>query len=145
MTENALLDDSSLHLLCAYAYSTALHLRAVPRTRSNVVQYNAYGVLHIPLTSSVGTIAHTPPFPPLPTILLVYRRRGLPRSSVADMKNSVADRSNAQVSCAGQFIANHMEAFVAGPAAGGGRWLHVDMASPAYQGERSVVPQAVYS
>ncbi|CAM9957381.1 unnamed protein product, partial [Ectocarpus fasciculatus] len=32
------------------------------------------------------------------------------RSTVADMKNSVADRSNAQVSCAGQFIANHMEA-----------------------------------
>ncbi|CAN0170612.1 unnamed protein product [Ectocarpus sp. 4 AP-2014] len=59
------------------------------------------------------------------------------RSTVADMKNSVADRSNAQVSCAGQFIANHMEAFVAGPAAGGGRWLHCDMASPAHQGERA--------
>lgn len=58
------------------------------------------------------------------------------RSSVADMKNSVADRSNAQVSCAGQFIANHIENFVAGPAAGGGRWLHIDMASPAHQGER---------
>ena len=60
------------------------------------------------------------------------------RSSVADMKNSVADRSNAQVSCAGQFIANHIEQFVAGPAAGGGRWLHIDMASPAHQGERYV-------
>eukprot|EP00903_Cladosiphon_okamuranus_P008938 g8554.t1 len=59
------------------------------------------------------------------------------RSSVADMKNSVADRSNAQVSCAGQFIANHIEHFVAGPAAGGGRWLHIDMASPAHQGERA--------
>eukprot|EP00752_Nemacystus_decipiens_P007262 g6500.t1 len=59
------------------------------------------------------------------------------RSSVADMKNSVADRSNAQVSCAGQFIANHMEQFVAGPSAGGGRWLHIDMASPAHQGERA--------
>ena len=54
------------------------------------------------------------------------------------MKNSVADRSNAQVSCAGQFIANHIEQFVAGPAAGGGRWLHIDMASPAHQGERCV-------
>ncbi|CAN0319053.1 unnamed protein product [Pylaiella littoralis] len=60
------------------------------------------------------------------------------RSSVADMKNSVADRSNAQVSCAGQFIANHIEQFVTGPAAGGGRWLHIDMASPAHQGERRV-------
>jgi hypothetical protein len=28
---------------------------------------------------------------------------------VADMKNSVADRSNAQASCAGQFIGNHIE------------------------------------
>lgn len=55
------------------------------------------------------------------------------------MKNSVGDRSNAQVSCAGQFIANHMENFVAGPGAGGGRWLHIDMASPAHQGERLVV------
>lgn len=60
----------------------------------------------------------------------------LPRSSIADMKNSVANRSNAQVSCAAQFIANHMEAFIAGPKAGGGRWLHVDMAFPAHQGER---------
>jgi hypothetical protein len=28
---------------------------------------------------------------------------------VADMKNSVADRGNAQSSCAGQFIGNHIE------------------------------------
>lgn len=62
--------------------------------------------------------------------------RHFPRSSVADMKNSVADRSNAQVSCAGHFIGSHIEAFVAGPGAGGGRWLHIDMASPAAQGER---------
>lgn len=55
------------------------------------------------------------------------------------MKNSVADRSNAQVSCAGQFIANHIENFVAGPIAGRGRWLHIDMASPAHQGERLVL------
>ena len=30
-------------------------------------------------------------------------------SKVADMKNSVRDRSNAQSSCAAQFIANHIE------------------------------------
>ena len=30
------------------------------------------------------------------------------KSGVADMKNSVKDRSNAQASCAGQFIANHL-------------------------------------
>ena len=32
------------------------------------------------------------------------------KSGVADMKNSVKDRSNAQASCAGQFIANHLDA-----------------------------------
>jgi probable aminopeptidase NPEPL1 len=55
------------------------------------------------------------------------------RSSVADMKNSVADRSNAQVSCAGQFIGNHLEEFIEC----GGLWCHVDMAGPAMAGERA--------
>jgi probable aminopeptidase NPEPL1 len=44
-------------------------------------------------------------------------------STVADMKNSVKDRSNAQASCAGQFIANHLPD--AGP-----KWLHIDMSGP---------------
>jgi probable aminopeptidase NPEPL1 len=44
-------------------------------------------------------------------------------SRVADMRNSVKNRSNAQSSCAGQFIRNHMDGW-AGP------WLHVDMAGP---------------
>ena len=33
-------------------------------------------------------------------------------SKVADMKNSVANRGNAQSSCAGQFIANHIENYI---------------------------------
>lgn len=49
------------------------------------------------------------------------------KSTVADMKNSVKDRSNAQVSCAGQFIGNHLGNFE-----DGGNWLHIDMASPSY-------------
>lgn len=52
-------------------------------------------------------------------------------SAVADMKNSVADRSNAQVSCAGLFIMSHL-----GPDFTG-RWLHIDMAIPAASGERA--------
>lgn len=48
------------------------------------------------------------------------------KSKVADMKNSVADRGNAQASCAGQFIGNHLEDFLAN----GGKWAHVDMAGP---------------
>ena len=45
------------------------------------------------------------------------------KSKVADMKNSVKDRMNAQTSCAGQFIANHLGDFK-------GKWLHVDLAGP---------------
>ena len=47
------------------------------------------------------------------------------RSPIADMKNSVKDRGNAQSSCAGQFIGNHLPE----PAP---RWLHVDLAGPAW-------------
>jgi len=51
-------------------------------------------------------------------------------SSVADLKNSVADRSNAASSCAAQFIAEHLGDF-------SGKWLHVDMAYPVHAGERA--------
>ncbi|XP_045192143.2 probable aminopeptidase NPEPL1 isoform X2 [Mercenaria mercenaria] len=52
-------------------------------------------------------------------------------SSVADMKNSVADRSNAQVSCAGLFIGSHLGFDFSGV------WLHIDMAAPAHIGDRA--------
>lgn len=52
-------------------------------------------------------------------------------SVVADMKNSVADRSNAQPSCAGLFILAHLGFDFPGA------WLHVDMAAPAHCGERA--------
>lgn len=49
-------------------------------------------------------------------------------SKVADMVNSVKDRANAQVSCAGQFIANHLpDKFVDN----GREFVHCDMAAPA--------------
>ncbi|TMW59345.1 hypothetical protein Poli38472_004414 [Pythium oligandrum] len=47
------------------------------------------------------------------------------KSTVADMKNSVKNRANGQVSCAGQFIGNHL-----GDYETTGKWLHVDMAYP---------------
>jgi probable aminopeptidase NPEPL1 len=50
------------------------------------------------------------------------------QSAVADMKNSVADRENAQVSCAGQFIGNQIVEWLNK----GGRWCHIDMAYPVY-------------
>lgn len=45
-------------------------------------------------------------------------------SKVADMKNSVKDRSNAQTSCAGHFIEAHLDEDYEGG------WIHVDMAGP---------------
>ena len=70
-----------------------------------------------------GQLAHPVPFAPE-----LFKREFA--SSIADMKNSVKDRSNAQVSCAGQFIANHLGDY-AGP------WLHIDMAGPSVSGSRA--------
>ncbi|XP_037953095.1 probable aminopeptidase NPEPL1 [Teleopsis dalmanni] len=52
-------------------------------------------------------------------------------SAIADMKNSVADRNNAQSSCAGIFIAAHLGFDYPGA------WIHVDMATPVHCGERA--------
>eukprot|EP01095_Lingulamoeba_sp_RSL-Kostka_P001213 TRINITY_DN1171_c4_g1_i1.p1 TRINITY_DN1171_c4_g1~~TRINITY_DN1171_c4_g1_i1.p1 ORF type:complete len:556 (-),score=181.52 TRINITY_DN1171_c4_g1_i1:60-1727(-) len=52
------------------------------------------------------------------------------KSYVADIKNSVRNRNNAQSSCAAQFIACHIDKFLETK-----DWLHVDMASPAKKGE----------
>jgi probable aminopeptidase NPEPL1 len=51
-------------------------------------------------------------------------------SKVADMKNSVKDRMNAQASCAGHFIESHIDEGYSGG------WLHVDMSGPAAKDER---------
>ena len=51
------------------------------------------------------------------------------KSKVADMRNSVANRMNAQSSCAGQFIYNHIEDV--NPA-----FLHLDIAGPAFRDGR---------
>ncbi|XP_038606197.1 probable aminopeptidase NPEPL1 [Tachyglossus aculeatus] len=52
-------------------------------------------------------------------------------SSVADMKNSVADRDNTPSSCAGLFIASHIGFDWPGI------WVHLDIASPVHAGERA--------
>jgi len=52
------------------------------------------------------------------------------KSVVADMKNSVKDRNNAQPSCAGLFILSHLGFDWEGV------WIHVDMAAPSEIGER---------
>lgn len=64
---------------------------------------------------------------PVPYAPELFRREFA--SSVADMKNSVKDRNNAQSSCAAQFVADHMTEHE-------GPWLHVDLAAPAHNGGR---------
>ncbi len=65
---------------------------------------------------------------PLPYCPEFFRKEF--RSVVADMKNSVKDRLNAQSSCAAQFIAEHLVDYEEA-------WLHVDLAGPSTQGERA--------
>ena len=57
--------------------------------------------------------------------------RGEFQSPVADLRNSVKDRMNAQSSCAAQFIAESL------PAGEAVRWLHVDMAGPVTSRDRA--------
>lgn len=50
-------------------------------------------------------------------------------SKIADMKNSVANRMNAQTSCAAQFLYAHIEN---APGAKNRRWCHIDLAGPSF-------------
>jgi probable aminopeptidase NPEPL1 len=70
----------------------------------------------------VGDLVHPLPFAPE-----FYQPEF--KSPLADMRNSVKNRSNAQTSCAAQFIHAHLEGT-------GARWLHVDLAGPAFRDER---------
>ena len=52
------------------------------------------------------------------------------KSPIADMRNSVKNRANAQTSCAAQFIYNHLEGT-------NSRWCHIDLAGPVTRGDRA--------
>ncbi|KAF0687353.1 Aste57867_20876 [Aphanomyces stellatus] len=58
--------------------------------------------------------------------------RGEYASEIADMKNYMKNSKNAGVSCAGQFIGNHLGAYERD-----GQWLHVDMAYPVMSAGRA--------
>lgn len=64
---------------------------------------------------------------PLPYAPEFYRKEF--GSGIADMRNSVKNRANAQSSCAGQFIFEHVRGFQ-------GEHLHVDLAGPSSEGGR---------
>ena len=55
------------------------------------------------------------------------------RSPIADMRNSVANRMNAQSSCAAQFVYAHLSG---APGASRRRWCHIDLAGPAFPKDR---------
>lgn len=69
-----------------------------------------------------GDLVHPLPFAPE-----FYRKEF--SSVIADMRNSVKNRSNAQSSCAGQFIFEHIRSYE-------GQHLHVDLAGPSSEGGR---------
>lgn len=52
------------------------------------------------------------------------------KSAVADMKNSVGNRANAQSSCAAQFVYSHIDDLDI-------PWLHLDIAGPSFRDERA--------
>jgi probable aminopeptidase NPEPL1 len=64
---------------------------------------------------------------PLPFAPEFYRSEFT--SPIADMRNSVKNRSNAQSSCAAEFIHWHLDGTKV-------RWGHVDLAFPAFRGDR---------
>jgi probable aminopeptidase NPEPL1 len=72
--------------------------------------------------TATGDLVHPLPFAPA-----FYKQEF--ESPIADMRNSVKDRSNAQTSCAAQFIHWHIEDTPA-------RWAHVDLAGPAWRFDR---------
>jgi probable aminopeptidase NPEPL1 len=64
---------------------------------------------------------------PLPCVPEFYRAEY--NSPIADMRNSVKNRNNALTSCAAEFIHWHLDGTAA-------RWGHVDLAFPAFRGDR---------
>lgn len=76
----------------------------------------------VDLGRQTGDLVHPLPFAPE-----FYRKEF--KSQVADLRNSVKDRANAQSSCAGQFLNEHMRGYE-------GQWVHVDLAGPATRAGR---------
>jgi probable aminopeptidase NPEPL1 len=78
--------------------------------------------LFVEVGRDTGDLVHPLPFAPE-----FYKSEF--KSPVADMRNSVKNRANAQSSCAAQFVYNHLED-------AGVKWVHVDLAGPAFRSDR---------
>jgi probable aminopeptidase NPEPL1 len=78
-----------------------------------------------------GDLTHPLPFAPE-----LFQREF--HSPIADMRNSVANRMNAQSSCAAQFVYSHLPWGPHDRRRGSQRrWLHVDLAGPAFPKDRA--------
>jgi probable aminopeptidase NPEPL1 len=105
-------------LLIDIATLTGAQLVATGRRHAAVISNDdAAEAIAVAAGRSSGDLVH--PLPYCPEFF-----RGEFKSEIADMKNSVKNRENAQTSCAAQFIANHLGDY-AGP------WVHLDIAGPA--------------
>lgn len=81
------------------------------------------------LAVTSGTAAGQPVYPFLYAPELMRKEF---KSVVADMKNSVKDRANAQSSCAALFVESHLARRADGSWP---KWLHVDLAGPAWDSQ----------
>ncbi len=105
-------------IVCDMATLTGAQLVATGKRHAAVVcSDDALEARAIAAGKTSGDLVH-----PLPYAPEFFRKEF--RSVVADLKNSVKDRMNAQSSCAGQFVAEHLVDY-------DGPWLHVDIAGPA--------------
>ena len=97
---------------------TGAQLVATGQLHAGVYANNeAIETLTVAAGRAAGELTH-----PLPYAPEFYK--GEFKSALADMKNSVKNRANAQSSCAGQFVGNHLIDF-------DGDWVHIDIAGPA--------------
>ena len=101
----------------AYRIATGKHFAAIFTNDEETEQ------LAVQAGRRTGDLVHPLPYAP------EFHRAEF-ASKVADCKNSVKDRSNAQASCAGSFIGENLHADFSGA------WLHVDIAGPAFVGDR---------
>jgi len=112
--------DAQPDLIIDMATLTGAQLIATGKRHAGVVaNTEAVEARAVAAGLSSGDTVH-----PLPFVPEFYQPEF--KSEVADMRNSVKDRSNAQASCAANFVFEHLH-----PAYKGG-WLHVDMAGPAF-------------
>jgi probable aminopeptidase NPEPL1 len=106
---------------------TGAQLVATGKTHAAIVCNDADLENHtVALGKKCGDLVH--PLPYCPELFIKEFK-----SEVADMKNSVKDRMNAQSSCAGHFVEAHLSSENRNYE---GQWLHIDIAGPAFSQER---------